>query len=480
MAINRFGMRVLAVLLCLSLVVYISVGKVHADGGVVSIPFAVVLCTLALGAGIVFATSADAQEFAVKAWNEIQSGSANWEAVKLQLYAAQLAFVNDGIQGLRDTITMDTLNEFMIALANMGMSDESLPLSSSNNSILISRLVSEGTTINPYALFGNHFVVINPNGVRYVVGSPYVVGNYKQVNYQYLSSWNGQPLTGSNGTVLFQYNMTSDYWTDPRWQILDSTMGVSWITGYYGSGFGIRVLDTQTGNISWLNSSAYGGSPPEGGGGSRLMSIIAALGGTAALINYVWEKDIVENHLKDKEPSSPVYFTQVVTPETAPGKRTGDVIRWSDGPSGGESSEPSESSTPVDVGSPVSIGGLLTLFIPKETFLSEQFDKMMLKFPELGNLDELRGLAELGERKPNMRVVLNGYFGITTNQTGIDIDVWDDKRELFKSWIRAALIIFNIIFGFNQCYKLVKNGSFTDTGTGSNNNQIEGQQRWFS
>lgn len=472
MVTNRFGVRFFSVILCLLLVLYVSVGDLHADGGVITVPVAIgaVIITMAIGAGVVFATSEDARNFARTAWQQIQDGGDKWLNLRIQMDAAAAAFARDGIQALRDNLTMDNLNAFMGYLIDLGFTSDGSAVSVPDKAIALSSLISEGGTFDPFAMFGEHFCIMNSNGTFRVVGPPYTVGKYRQVNYISLSRWDGEPLVSGNGLVWLQYDMTGSFFDTTKYRLLDSSPLFAWIAGRTDSGFGIRYERIDTGEIGFISSSASGGSPPSGGSGGSVMTIAVALGGTAALINYVWEHDIASRYLEQEDPDAPVYFTQVVTSDEAAGLHTADVVRWGSHP--GTSSDSSSDSSGTSSGTvspgdkPVTGSDLMSLFIPAESFLSDEFNKIILGFPQLGNLDELLGLTELGEKKPVMKVVLNDYFGITANQSGIDVDLWDDKRDLIKAWIRAALIIFNIIFCFNQVYKLIRSSTFSDTGSG--------------
>ncbi len=453
-----FKKRLLAVLLCLVFILCVVVQPVFANPVIpvasVAIP---VIVTLMVAAGIVFPSSSDAQNAANAFISEINNGTASLSELQLKLNAMCLAYVADGIQGLRDVCSVENLQGFLSAFSQLGFKESSteqtLDLSDKTSSLL--DFGDYSGAFDPWAACGGNWVWYTTTAWgAVIVGTPYFSGTgrdkkaivplYKLDNY----------LADGSFVSSGFYSVNIGYFSSYSWGDMNSTASSDGII------FAITYTDLSTGKTGSLSYSFQGSPGPKGPKFSSLAWIAALL----SAIRYSFPP-AARQKLAAAPPSSAVPFTRVLTPEEAATKTYEDVVQWE---SDDTSSDPTSSGgSSLPVGDPITIGGLQTLFIPAPDYLSRKFGTMLTDFPDLGDLEELRRLTTLGERKPEFPLELNNYFGITTRQDGIDVDVWDDKRDVFKPWIKGFIIILTIIYNFNMVYKLVRGGIFSDAGSGA-------------
>ncbi len=458
--------RLGAVFLCMLFVVFVFMNitpPVRADAVVLPILGTVALAfTLLTICGVTFGSDsgalAAANSFITKA-NNYATIAPIWAALQAKQLAGEA--ISLGADALK------SIFDFVFGSASEGAMGLTPNSASASTPIFPSAipLSSLGSQV-PMSYFGEPMFMLNETGTIMVIfkGSDYT-DNGTEIQY---NLYNGSVYFATGEYVPFDSNFRPAYLRMTRtanyvYSLPEIHMNVSsdgTVGRHYGSESAFRMpYVTPTGvrgttPLTFFALAGYSVSsyPP-------ITHVLPqswidqqrAAEATAVAYNSAWANGVLEK-LADLE-GQIIALPTLLNP--AAGETANDVIPdWVD-----------DVINPPWAGDVVTRDTLLDLFMPKEGFLAAEFDDMLDRFPQLADLAPLEGLRTLGERKPEFRIKLNNYFGINADQKGIDIDIWDDKRYIFKAWIRAFLIILTVIYVFNQCYKLVRSGSFTDTGT---------------
>lgn len=472
MAIN-IKKRLLAVLLCLVLVVCVVVQPVFANPVapvVVGVEAGYVALAVIAAVGIVCLSNQDAYRAVNSFLSEVQKNNEQRNA----FYSSCAAYAQQGLQGLNASMTYENLEQYLDVLIGMGFTATGEHLTSNVpvSAIPYTTLVPSGSVVDPWAYFGSPFVWYSESGTGFVFGD--VVSSsssYFSVPIYYLSSYQ----VGNTTPAAWMSWSVDAYYTKAPYHVIDVKPVLSVLPSYGSPRFAIRYENTSTGEIGYVATGSGNGSIGPSGDPSKQKLIALGCVVAGGLLSVVYDSDIseVQQKLTAVPSNTPVNFVSVPS-SIVGGKRYSDVITYpnngdtssttsSDVTSSGVTSSGGTSSIPAD--SPLTIGGIQSLFLPAPDYLSKKFSTLLNKFPEQSDLSVLQPLTELGEKKPNFPLILNDYFGITTNQKGVDIDIWDDKRNWIHNIVKAVLIIFLVIFDYNMIVKLIRNSAFSDVGT---------------